>query len=218
AALTTWAWRSATSTPSTPSRPGWPRLGWPRWMSARRPAATPSRTSSGCRARPTASRGRSTRFWATARRSMARRTGRPAAARVRRQLTRRPPLLPAAERGAETAQRAELGRIPGLPITGALYRVTRIELALSAWEGSPRDNFGWEVVPGGRTMAAGSTAAIVSAARDGSGRPGARPTCARGTRHPTLPGQPERGPRLRPDRFHRSPTPKTRNRDTVDRG
>src|SRR5450759_3846802 len=94
--------RSATSTPSTPSRPGWPRPGWPRWMSARRPAATPSRTSSGCRARPTASHGRSTRFWATARRSMARRTGRPAAARVRSQLTRRPPLLPAAERGAMT--------------------------------------------------------------------------------------------------------------------
>ena len=63
---------SRTPTPSTPSRPGWPRPAWPRSRSGTRPAATPGRTSSGSRAPPTASGGRSTPSWRTARPSGAR--------------------------------------------------------------------------------------------------------------------------------------------------
>src|SRR3984885_7325904 len=58
----------------------WPRPVSRPWMSGRRHAATPSRTSSGCRAARTASRGRSTPSWRTARPSTANRMARPAAA------------------------------------------------------------------------------------------------------------------------------------------
>ena len=87
AASTTSASRSPTATPSRPSRPAWPRPGWPRSRSATPPAATPSRTSSGSRARPTASAGRSTPSWRTARPSGA--EGRPGVLRRDRR-SRRP--------------------------------------------------------------------------------------------------------------------------------
>ena len=85
AASTTSASRSATPAPSTPSRPGSPRPGSPPPTSATRPAATPGRTSSGSRAHPTASPGRSTPSWPTARPSTTTTTAAPVLRR-RRQL------------------------------------------------------------------------------------------------------------------------------------
>ena len=67
---TTSALRSPTPRiPSMPSRPAWLRRAWPRPMSVTPPAATPGRTSSGCRARRMGGPGRSTRSWPTARSS-----------------------------------------------------------------------------------------------------------------------------------------------------
>src|SRR5215470_10257567 len=67
AASTTSASRSPTSARSRPSWPVWPRPGSLRVRRGRPPAATPSRTSSGCRALRTVRAGRSTPSWRTAR-------------------------------------------------------------------------------------------------------------------------------------------------------
>ena len=75
----------------------------PPSMSARPPAATPGRTSSGSRARPTASAGRSTRSWPTARPSTAKATA--GMLRSHRPARRaRPPPPPAAARSQPAAQ------------------------------------------------------------------------------------------------------------------
>ena len=94
---TTWESRWPTSTRSTPNRPGSRSPGWPPSTSAAPPVATRGRTSSGCRARRTASVGRSTPCWPTVRPSLPSPPTELAAAGSR---TRPPPRLPQRARAA----------------------------------------------------------------------------------------------------------------------
>src|SRR5450631_2835213 len=126
-------------------------------MSGTRRAATRSRTSSGCRAPRTASRGRSTRSWKTAPRSTASRTARPAAALPRSPAIRRPPpLRPAASRrpGNGMSDVALWRRLLAELLGSAFLAAVVIGSGIAAQQLSP-GNTGLELLENAAATAAG---------------------------------------------------------------